>query len=133
MAGAQAIRARVAAADDHHALAGGENLTRIERVAFATLVLLRQKLHREMDALQLAAGNVQIARLLRAAGQQDGVELAAQIFHRNICADVRVGDELHAFGLHLLQAAVDQVLLHLEIRECRSAAGRRCGRPFRRP
>ena len=33
----------------------------------------------------------------------------------DIRAHVRVGLELHAFGAHLLQAAVDEVLLHLEI------------------
>ncbi len=43
-------------------------------------------------------GTVQIARLLGAAGQQDGVELAPQVFDRHVHADVRVGHELHAFG-----------------------------------
>ena len=67
-----------------------------------------------MDALQLAARDVQIARLLGAAGQQDGVELAPQVFHRHVHADVRIGHELHAFGAHLLEPPVDEVLLHLE-------------------
>ena len=75
---AQAIRARIAAADDHHALAGGQNLIR-HGIAFADLIRLRQEIHREMDALQLAARNFQIARLLGAARQQDGVEIALQI------------------------------------------------------
>ena len=61
-----------------------------------------------MDALQLAAGDIQVARLLRAARQQDRVELAPQIFHRNVAAHVSVGHELHTFGRHLLQAAVDE-------------------------
>ena len=55
--------------------------------------------------------------MLGAARQQDRVEFAPQIFHRDIAAHVRVGLELHAFTAHLLQTAVDQVLLHLEIRD----------------
>ena len=38
-----------------------------------------------------------------------------QIVDRNVDADVRVGDELHALGRHLLHAAVDRSILHLEI------------------
>ena len=55
----------------------------IERVAVAALVLLRQEFHREMNSLQLAPGNLQIARMLGAAGQNDGIELAAKIFDRD--------------------------------------------------
>ena len=113
---AEAIGAGIAAADDDDVLAGGKDLVG-DAIAFADLVLLRQELHREVDAFQLAAGDVEIARLLGAAGQQDGVELAAQVVDRHVAADVGVGDELHAFGAHLLDAAVDQVLLHLEIRD----------------
>ena len=102
MAGAEAIGAGIAAADDDDAFAGGQNLVG-DGIAFAHLVLLRQKLHGEVDALQFAAGDVEIARLLGAAGQQDGVEFAAQVFHRHIAADVRIGLELHAFGAHLLE------------------------------
>ena len=84
-------------------------------IARVHLVLLRQKLHREVDALQLAARDVQIARLLGAARQQDRVELLAQVLDRHVDADVGVGDELHAFGRHLFHAAIDGPLLHLEI------------------
>src|SRR5438105_5022337 len=56
VAGAQAIRAGIAAANDHHALAGGENgFGSGNGVAFAAPVLLGQKVHREMNALELAA------------------------------------------------------------------------------
>ena len=33
---------------------------------------------------------------------------------RNVLADFGIGDELHAFGGHLLEAAIDDVLLQLE-------------------
>ena len=81
VAGAQAIRAGVAAADDHDALAGGQNLVG-HVVAGIALVLLRQELHGEVNALQFAPGNIQIARSFRAAGQQHGVKFLAQILRR---------------------------------------------------
>ena len=45
-------------------------------VAGVALVLLRQEIHREMDAGELAAGHLQIARLFGAAGQRHRVEFA---------------------------------------------------------
>ena len=81
MAGAEAVRAGVAAADDDDALAGGEDGASgfhggeelLFRVAFVAAILLGQKLHGEVNALELAAGDGQIARLLGAAAEQDGV------------------------------------------------------------
>jgi hypothetical protein len=68
MAGAQAVRSGVAAADDHHALAGGRDGDGlIHGVALAALVLLGQKLHGKVDALELATGDIQVARAFRAA------------------------------------------------------------------
>ena len=72
--GAEAIRAGVAAADDHDVLAGGVDPRQF--VAFAVAVLLRQVIHREVHALELASGHVQIARLAGAAGEQDRIEVA---------------------------------------------------------
>ena len=43
-------------------------------------------------------------------------KLAAKIFDGNVSTDVRVGDELHAFGRHLFEAAIDDVLFQLEVR-----------------
>ena len=84
--GAQAVGAGVAAADDDHAFAGGENFDGgIQRVAVAALVLLRQKFHGVVNSLQLAAWNFQVARMLRSAGQHDGIEIAAQIFDGIFC------------------------------------------------
>jgi hypothetical protein len=45
----QAIGPGVPAPDDDHALAGGKNLLR-DFISRPALVLLRQKIHREMDA-----------------------------------------------------------------------------------
>ncbi len=38
-----------------------------------------------------------------------------QILHRNVVADVRIGHELHTFGSHLLEAAIDDVFFQLEL------------------
>ena len=104
MAGAQAVGAGVAAADDENALAFREDRDRgIDRIALAAAILLRQKLHREMNALQLAAGNRQVARMLGAAAKQNRVVLVGERFDRDIHADVRVGDKRHALGAHLLR------------------------------
>jgi hypothetical protein len=60
---------------------------------FVAAVLLRQKLHGEVNALQLAAGNAQVARMFGAAGQQHGVELACADLPPEYSAHVRVGAE----------------------------------------
>ena len=48
-------------------------------------------------------------------GQHDGVELLAQLVDGDVDADVHAGAELGALGLHLLEAAVEVALLHLEL------------------
>ena len=79
MAGAEAVGAGVAAADDDDALAGGEDEPAahvagvVFGVALVAAILLGQELHGEVNALELAAGNGQVARMLGAAAEQDGV------------------------------------------------------------
>ena len=85
-------------------------------VAGAALVLLRQEVHGEMDAGELAARHRQVARPLGAAGQHHRVVVVAAA-HRpsTVTPTSTPGAELDALGLHLLDAAVDQVLFHLEV------------------
>src|SRR5689334_6787891 len=102
VARSQAVGTRVATPDDHHALPGRQDGLRFGNgIAFAAAVALRQKLHREVDAFELTAGNAQVARLLGAAAEQDGVELLPEILHRNIPPNVRIGLEADPFGAHL--------------------------------
>ena len=75
--GAEAVGAGIAAADDHDVLAGGGDPRHL--VAFAVTILLREVVHREVHALELAARNIQIARLAGAAGEQHRIEVAHQI------------------------------------------------------
>jgi hypothetical protein len=72
--GADAVGAGVAAADDHHVLAGGPEL-RHAGIARHALVLQRQELHREVHAAQLAARDRQVPGLLGATGEHHGVEI----------------------------------------------------------
>ena len=84
-----------------------------------------------MDAFQLAAGHGQVARGLAAAGEQHGVVVLQQLPGRHaflrqvgdLGARAVLGHGAHqhpgahgdALGLHLLDAAVDQVLFHFEV------------------
>ena len=112
--GAYAVGAGVAAADHDHMLAGGHDLI-CNRVAGDNPVLLRQEFHREMHALQFAARHRQIARNLGAAREHHGVEVGQQFFRWNVSAHFLAHAELHAFSLHLLDAAIDEMLFHLEV------------------
>ncbi len=81
MRGAHAVGAGVAAADHDDVLAIGAQLA-LELAAGVHLVLLRQELHREMDAVEVAARHRQVARLLGATGQQHGVEVLLELLGR---------------------------------------------------
>jgi hypothetical protein len=76
---------------------------------------LRQKVHGEMHALELAPGHRQVARRLGAAGQHHGVVRSDELCRIDIDADMRAVVEDHALGFHLCDAAVDVDLLHLEV------------------
>ena len=115
MCRAQAVGARVAAPDDDHAFARGQDLV-LHAVAGPHAVLLGQVFHGEVNAFQLASGHFQVARAFGSSGQQDGIELLPQVLSRHVVAHVRVGLELDAFQLHLVEPAVDRVLLELEVR-----------------
>ena len=87
VARAQAVRAGVAAADDHDALARGQDLIR-HCVPGDALVLLREKLHGEVNSLEFAPGNFEVARIFSAAGQQNGVKFLAKVLRGNVPAHV---------------------------------------------
>ena len=86
-----------------------------ERLVADAAVLLRQELHREVDAVELAAGDRQVARLLGAARQHHRVVLCHDVVDRHLVADMDVVVEGHALGFHLRDAPVDVALLHLEV------------------
>ena len=117
MSCAEAIGAGVTASDNDDALAGRQNFRfRGDGVAEVAMVLLRQEIHGKMDPFQLASGDVEIARLLCASGKHNRIEVMPQILDGDIFAHLRAGNEFHALGGHLFQAAIDEVLLQLELR-----------------
>ena len=107
--GADAVRARVAAADDDDVLVLGGDFLRLRQLRLAgdAAVLLRQEIHGEMDAVEIAAGRLgeEVERLLGAAREQQRVVLALELASPDGPADVHVAMERDAFGLHLLHAA----------------------------
>src|SRR5215213_6826905 len=113
---AEAVRARVAAAEDDDVLAsGGDRDLHVGREACDLPVLLHQVVHREMDAAEIAAWYVEGSSLQGADGEDDCVELALEVLRRWILADVGVGAELDPFLLHYGDAAVDDPLFDLVV------------------
>ena len=85
-----------------------------------------QVLHRVVHAVELAAGDRQVARDARAGGDDHGVVRGAQLLGGDVDADVDAVAELDALSLELLQPALDDPLLDLEVRDAeahQAAAG----------
>src|SRR5688572_20329167 len=100
MGGAEAVSAGVAAAEDDDVLAfGGNKLLIGDLVAEVALVLQGQVIHGEMDALELAAGDGEVAGFGCAAAEDDCVKITTEVFNLDVEADVGAGDELDAFFL----------------------------------
>ena len=111
-----AIGAGITAADHHHMLALSHNrLAGIHRLVRDAAVLLRQKIHGEMHAMQLAARHGQVTRLFRTTGQNHRIMAVFQVLQRGLLADFDIVMEHHTFGFHLADATVDQGLFHFEI------------------
>jgi hypothetical protein len=78
--GADAVGAGVAAADDHDVLAfGGDEAAVLCAAVEQAAGVVGQEIHGEMDALEVAAFDGQIARLGGAGAEDDGVELLEQL------------------------------------------------------
>ena len=84
-------------------------------IARDALVLLGQELHGEAHAGHFRAGDRELARVFRPARQHHRVEVLLQGLERNVDADLLRGFEGHPFRFHLLGAAVDEMLFHLEV------------------
>src|SRR5215813_3441993 len=116
--GADAVAAGIAAADHDHMLALGADLRPGPlRLARHPPVLLRQKCHRIHQAIELATrrGRKEIERQLGSTRQQQRVVARLELARGQIAADVDVQMKHHAFGLHLLDAPLDDALFHLEV------------------
>jgi hypothetical protein len=114
-----AVRPGIAPADHHDVLALGRDRVAAGRrrliVARAALVLLRQEIHREMDAVQPAARHCQVARPFGPAGQRHRIVIRQQRVDRHGHAHFDIRAKLDTFGRHLRHALVDQMLFHFEV------------------
>lgn len=82
VAGADAVGTCIATADHDHPLASCENLRRYS-IAGVDPVLLRQELHREMHAVQVATGHIEVTRQLGATGNYECVKVGKQLRYRH--------------------------------------------------
>ena len=67
-----------------------------------------------MDSFQFAPRNFEIARVLGTAGEYNRIELLPQALDWDVLAYFRTGNKFHALCGHLLQAPINDVLLHFE-------------------
>ena len=113
---ADAVVARVAAAHHEHALVLGQLLQLFDVLALGLLRLLLlllpalQEAHGEVDAVELSAGYVEVARPRGARRDQYGVVLDEQALRVDVLADLDVGAELDALLGHEVDASLHDVL-----------------------
>ena len=116
-AGADAVIAGIAAADNNDMLALGGDVLAVGQVGVQQALGVRtQEVYGEVDAVGVASRIVQVARIGCAAAQNHGIIAVQQLLCRNRVADVGVGDEGHAFLLHQVDAAVNVLLFQLHVR-----------------
>src|SRR5215472_2119667 len=95
----------------NRAIRGGAFLT----VASIALVLLRQEIHCEVNAVELTPWHFEISRRLGAASHRNGVECVEQRSDWQLEANLDASAENDALRLHLCDPAIDQPFLHFEI------------------
>src|SRR6266511_2504974 len=116
--GAETIGAGIAAADDHDVLVVRRDEVAVrDCVALGAPVLERQIVHREVDAGELTPGDLEVARPLRAPRQYERVEVLSDRLDRQGRAHIDAVLEGDPGGLHEPEAAVEDALLHLELRD----------------
>lgn len=79
-------------------------------------VLLHEVRHGIINAIKIGATDAGRARGFRTAAIKNGIMIGQKRFDRHIHTDINAAMEGDAFTLDLLDAAVDEVLLHLEVR-----------------
>ena len=113
---ALAVVAGVAAADDQHVFALSFDGLAVGKLRVQqTLRHAGQVVHRKVHAVCVPAGHIQVAGFLGTAAQHHSVVAVQQLFCRHGPADVHIGAELHALGLHDLNAALDDRFVQLHV------------------
>src|SRR5262249_6126997 len=114
---ADAIGAGITAADDHNIFAFGRNEISVAMPIQQGTRVGGQKVHREVNAFEVAPVNRKIARFGCAGAENGGIEFFEKLFRRIIFSDLGIGKESDPFSFHLLDAAEDDLLfIELHVR-----------------
>src|SRR5687768_16796220 len=115
-AGADAVAAGIATADDDDVFALGIDELAIAMIAVEqALSVGGEELHRKVDAFELAARDWQIARLGRAGREQQGVVIVDELLRIDVLANIRAGHELDPFLAEDVHAALDDAFIELHV------------------
>ena len=116
---ARHVDGHVAAADHHHALAQFDLEAQID---------VDQKIDAVVDAGQVRAGNIQFAALVEPGGQQNRIELGAQIGEGDVAPQRDAGVQRNAHGQNVVHFHLDDFARQAELRNAQvehSAGDRR--------
>ena len=112
-AGPDTVGTRVAAPDDQHpATSCRHTVCRVYEIAVEQGVLLRQLLESKVNTCRLTAGQGEVARRGRTGAEHPSVKL----FRELLRTDLNAHFEVHSLGLEQTDAAVDNGLVELEVR-----------------
>ena len=110
------VVAGVAAADDQHVFTGCiDGLAICKAGVQQALGHAGQVVHREVHALGVPAGHVQIAGLFGTAAQHHSIKISQQLLGGHGTAHIHAGAELNTLGLHQLDPALDDRLIQLHV------------------
>ena len=78
--------------------------------------ILREKIDGKIDALSaVPAGRLNVARLFRAAAEDNGVKLLHKRLRQHVFTDIGVRNKSYAFGFHETDAAFDDAFIKLHV------------------
>src|SRR5690349_2631863 len=109
--GSYTVTARVTTADHYHIFSCGKDSFRADLLARNAFVLLFQEFHREVNALQIPAGNIKISGNSRTPSENDCMVLAKQVIDANIHTHVCIAFEGYSFFFHDLEPTIDHRFL----------------------
>src|ERR687896_351609 len=105
--GADAVCAGITTTDDNHMFIFCGNIFAVFVAGIEqALGIGMKKIHREMDAIELAPWHRQVTRFGRAATKHNGVKLISKIGGGNIDADGGLGYELNSLGGHKIDTSL---------------------------
>src|SRR5690606_12629556 len=118
---ADAVGACIAAADDNDILVLGRNVIAVLEVGIEqALGVGLEEFHCQMNTLQLAIFDRQVAAVGSAGGQHYRIVFLLQFFRIDrigaSAADIGVGDEVDTLGLQQIDTALHHVLAELHVR-----------------